>query len=641
MLGNGSMLVGLNEKGLVHDFYFPYVGQDNLANARSLEHLVGVWADNQFSWLKDDDWQLSVDFETEALVSKIEAQNDSLGVKLEFSDFMDSQYTAFCRRITVTNLGDAKREIRLFMHQVFLISHRGRGDTVLFNPAGNYLYDYKGRCAMLISARDSRGRFFDQYSVGNFGIEGKEGTFRDAEDGQLEGNLVEHGSVDSVLRVSLSLGAQEAETVDYWIIASFSQYEAEEIHNVFCREGLHSRLDNTRGVWRRWLSIGMNELEKIDEAYRPMACKSLMLIKAHIDNHGGIIASGDSSIYNYGRDYYSYVWPRDGALTMLTLMKYGYHGEAKRFFEFCIDTINPHGYMMHKYQPDRSIGSTWHPLMHRRHPELAIQEDETALVICALYYYFQRFDDPEFLERAYSNLIKPSANFMAGFIDDKTSLPHASYDLWEERFGTHTFTVAVTERALLAASSLAEKLNHQDSAQAWHKAAKLIDSAFNNLYSEELGHYRRSQYLNPDGQMEYDDIADISSIFGVMEFGGHRTQEEPFKKSVEAIAAKLYNQSPAGGVVRYEHDNYFLKDGRFIGNPWIICTLWLARYYIHNGQKAKAKDLINWSIGTALPSGALAEQVDPENKSQVGVSPLVWSHAELADTLLLFSESPD
>ena len=33
VLSNGHMHVGLNTFGLVHDFYFPYVGQENHAAA--------------------------------------------------------------------------------------------------------------------------------------------------------------------------------------------------------------------------------------------------------------------------------------------------------------------------------------------------------------------------------------------------------------------------------------------------------------------------------------------------------------------------------------------------------------------------------------------------------------------------------
>ena len=35
VLSNGQLFVGLDENGLVHDFYYPYVGLENLTNARS------------------------------------------------------------------------------------------------------------------------------------------------------------------------------------------------------------------------------------------------------------------------------------------------------------------------------------------------------------------------------------------------------------------------------------------------------------------------------------------------------------------------------------------------------------------------------------------------------------------------------
>lgn len=638
MLSNGSMMVGINEYGLVHDFYFPYVGEDNLTNARSLQHLIGVWVDNKFSWLDDSSWQTNTDFESDALVSKIAVENSNFGLRLEFSDFVDSEHTAFCRRINIVNLSSNKRQVRIFFHQVFQISHSGRADTVLFVPQGNYLYDYKGRCALLISARTSDNKPFDQFSIGNYGIEGKEGTYKDAEDGNLDGNLVEHGSVDSVIRCSVSLEPSSSDFVDYWVVASNSQDEAEIIHNQLLAHGLHARLDETRAHWRSWLGIAGPKTEMIDEKYRSEFKKSLMIIKAHIDKHGGIIASGDSSIYNYGRDYYSYVWPRDGGLTMLTLMKLGYYEEAKRFFEFCIDTINPGGYMMHKYQPDRSIGSTWHPLMHRHHPELAIQEDETAVVVYALAEYARLKPDDKLIARAYSKFILPAANFMTSFIDYSTNLPHASYDLWEERFATHTYTVVITKAALNSAADLAEKLGHQESANHWRDGATKIGKALGQLYSDEIKSYRKSQLLDADGKLEYDNTIDSSTFYSFLEFDPDSITDKKFLQSVDTVKAKLLSSSPSGGVIRYEHDNYFLSHPEYLGNPWIICTLWLAQYFIKSGDRQEATKLIDWCLTTATPGGILAEQVDPVDSRQVGVSPLVWSHAELVNTLLLLYE---
>src|SRR3954466_9044147 len=97
ILGNGSLTVGLNEQGLVHDFYYPYVGLDNLTTARSVHHKIGVWVDGIFSWVDDGSWDISVNFEADALVSIIRLQSDELDVELLFNDFVDYEYNAFCR----------------------------------------------------------------------------------------------------------------------------------------------------------------------------------------------------------------------------------------------------------------------------------------------------------------------------------------------------------------------------------------------------------------------------------------------------------------------------------------------------------------------------------------------------------------
>ncbi len=638
MLSNGEMLVGLNEHGLVHDFYYPYIGQENLTTARSVHHMIGVWVNGVFSWIDDGSWHVSVDFESDALVSSITAEHKELGVRLLLSDFVDSQYNAFCRRIRIENLTDHVIEPRIFMHQVFQISNDGRADTVLYVPSGNYLFDYKGRCSLLIHARDSNHQPFDQFSVGNYGVEGKEGTYRDAEDGELSGNLVEHGGVDSVLRCCLKLEPFASDYVDYWVIASHAQHDAESIHKKFMKDGLSTRLDTTRSWWRNWLSIADQHINATDDSYKPLFKKSLMIVKSHIDKRGGIIASCDSSIYNYGRDYYSYVWPRDGALTMLTMIDLGYYEESRNFFEFCVDTIHPDGYMMHKYQPDRSIGSTWHPLMHFNHPELAIQEDETATVIYAIGKYQQASGDIDFVTKIYESLIAPASNFMARFIDAETGLPHATYDLWEEKFATHTYTVAVTVAALKEAARLADLLHRSEESRHWREAANQISDNMKQLFDQERGVYRKSQLLLSDGTIEYNNTVDSSSAYGVWFFDESRFNSDALRQAMSTTERMLCNVTPSGGAIRYENDNYFLKQTQYLGNPWIICTLWLAQYYARTGRQNQTREILDWTKAHITASGMLAEQVDPIDGTQVGVSPLVWSHAEFVNTILLLNK---
>ena len=230
VLSNGQLFVGLDESGLVHDFYYPYVGLDNLTNARSLQHKIGIWVDGKFSWVDDGSWKISVDFNTDALISEINMHSDSLNIHLAFEDFVDTDYTALIRRIRVNNLSDQEREIRLFMHQVFQISRAGRADTALYVPDENYLLDYKGRCSLLIAGKFVDGEEFDQYAVGSYEVEGKDGTYVDAEDGELSNNPVEHGGVDSVLRFARKLPGGSSYGVDYWIVASDNQFDAQNIH---------------------------------------------------------------------------------------------------------------------------------------------------------------------------------------------------------------------------------------------------------------------------------------------------------------------------------------------------------------------------------------------------------------------------
>ena len=634
MLGNGSLTVGLNELGLVHDFYYPYVGLDNLTTSRSTHHKIGVWVDGRFSWVDESMWTVKTNVENDALVSDIIFTNAELKIELHAHDFVDPEINAFCRQIAVKNLADHSRNVRLFLHQVFQISRAGRADTALYEPTKNYILDYKGRCSLLIYSQVADGTPFFQYSVGNYGIEGKEGTWRDAEDGELSNNPVEHGGVDSVLSNNLVIAQNSEIIVDYWIIAADSQYSAEILHQEVLDGGLTNRLAKVRAHWQKWLSQSDESLETMSLSERIIIHKSLMIIKAHTDKRGGIIASCDSSIYNFGRDYYSYVWPRDGAYAMWPLIRLGYTKEPQKFFEFCRDIMHPDGYLMHKYQPDKAIGSTWHPLVHGKIAELAIQEDETAIIIFMLAEYLRESEDKDFVSGLYSTLIQPMANFMARFIDEETGLPHASYDLWEEKFLTNTYTVALTHRALVEAAEFAEEFEYPDDVVRWSRAAEMIAKNSEIFFDKDRQILRKGFLLLENGSLQFDNTLDVSTAYGSMMYATKLMGPQKVKSTFEAIERILLNSAPIGGVPRYEHDSYFMSDPSYQGNPWFVTTLWLAQYYLQINRDEEAAKLVEWTLALAEPSGALSEQIEPTTGEPRSVLPLVWSHAELINTIL-------
>ncbi|MFA5043661.1 MAG: glycoside hydrolase family 15 protein, partial [Kiritimatiellia bacterium] len=67
------------------------------------------------------------------------------------------------------------------------------------------------------------------------------------------------------------------------------------------------------------------------------------------------------------------------------------------------------------------------------------------------------------------------------------------------------------------------------------------------------------------------------------------------------------------------------------GNPWFITTLWMAQYHIaaakDRNELDQALPLMRWAVEHALPSGVLAEQVNPLTNEPLSVAPLTWSHA--------------
>jgi GH15 family glucan-1,4-alpha-glucosidase len=637
ILSNGALTVGLNKRGHVHDFYYPYVGQENLTNSRSMHHRIGVWIDGDFSWLDNKEiWQANVELSDRSLIATTTWYNKKYNVSIISNDFVDYKYDAFCRTAEVQNNSDTNHEIRVFFHQVFEISRAGRGDTAMYVPHGDYILDYKGRVCLLISGINRTTKeIFDQYSVGNYGIEGKAGTYMDAEDGELTCNNIEHAGVDSVIRFSLDIDSKSSQTIDYYIVAGISQINCEKIHNEL-GNGLDERLIANQVYWEKWLALGAEATKGMNPTHLSNLNKSLMIVRAHIDKRGGIIASCDSSIYNYGRDYYSYVWPRDGAYAIWPLIRLGYTEEPKKFFKFCADIITEDGYMMHKYQPDRAIGSTWHPLIRNGHTELAIQEDETAIIIFMLNEYLEATGDLDFIHDVYDRLIKKPAEFLSYYIDEETGLPHASYDLWEEKFVTSTYTTAVTYRALVCASEIAKKLNDNESADNFaHVASNLLEKSAVFNYPDGGG-YRKGFLLQPDDSLQFDDTLDASSFYAVMTYGYYSSRES-IKSLVDAVKnleENLANKEAAGGMPRYTDDYYFRLSPNSPPNPWIITTLWMAQFYIKAGQLDKANEIINWCHNQMLPSGVLSEQINPFDGKPTSVTPLVWSHAEYINTVL-------
>lgn len=635
VLSNGELHVGLNKFGLVHDFYYPYVGLENHAAGTHLRHKVGVYVDGAVSWLDEDPaWDFRFEYPNTALIGHTRAKNEKLGIILEFDDCVDAEMSAFLRNIHVVNLKDEQREVKLYMHQAFAIGDsRSNTDTAQYLPDSHAILHYRGRRAFVISG-DSEGTPFDQYSIGLFGIEGHLGSYKDAEDGELSRNNVEHGRVDSIIGFTLQVAGHSSVRAHYWVSAGMSIREALYIHKQLTDDGLHGRVHKTALWWHKWLAPAMKVVDKVPKEHRPLFLKSVMIMKSQFDKRGAVIASTDSTMLNYSRDAYGYSWPRDGAYAMWPFIRMGYKDEPYRFFEFCRRGMHPTGYLMHKYRADGALGSSWHPYVHGNEVAPPIQEDETATVVFMFSQFYHAQQDSSLIKDFYGSMIVPMANFLADFVEPHSGLPKQSYDLWEEFHMVTTYSTAVTYAALMAAAELATIAGDNEHAVKWRTAAEDIQhAAHKHLYNEERKvFYKGVRFEN--GEMHKDATIDTSAIFGAYMYGLFDANSSEIRNSVATTLETFSYSNERPGLPRYENDNYRRSDGSVTGNWWFITSLWNAQYKIEIGDNEGAWAILNWVKGLTLNTGMLSEQIDPVTNEVVAPAPLTWSHAEYLSTIL-------
>ncbi len=631
VLGNGNMLVDLDDKARVRDFYYPYVGQENHVNGKM--HKLGIWVDGHFSWFDSDDWQRSLAYKKEMLISDIVGRNESLGIELHINDAVHYAKNIFIRKVTVKNLTKKRREVRLFFHQRFEIYESNIGDTVYYHPSIDSIVHYKGKRYFLINGiyKNRSIKSMSSYTTGLAGEYGLEGTYKDAEDGHLAGNAIEHGSVDSTISFNFPLAPKKSKDVHYWICVGQNFAEVSDLNYFILHHRPQDLIDETGKYWVQWVNRTDFDFMELSDQVVDLFKRSLLIIRAHADNRGAIIASSDSDTLFARRDSYSYMWPRDGALIARSLDRAGYSDITENFFRFCVDAITPEGYLFHKYRSDGSLGSSWHSWLKDGNIQLPIQEDQIGLVLDALWKHFEQHAIREYIKEMLNSFIRPAADFLVTFIDKNTGLPHESYDLWEEKLGIHTFSCAATYAGLRAAENFEEIVGTSRRAIKYRRAAERVQKAIlEYLYDQKERRFIKRVYYE-DNELKKDMTNDASSAYGVFQFKVLPVDDERVRSSMEFFKERLLCRTHVGGYARYEGDHYHRVTDDTPGNPWFIITLWLAEYYIalakNKQELAPAKEIFEWVVLHALPTGALPEQIHPHTGQPLSVTPLTWSHA--------------
>lgn len=645
VIGNGKILVNLDKNLSIRDFYYPYVGMENHVGGYSSG--IGVWVDGTFSWLSAAGWQKEVGYERDALVGRAKVWHEEKGLELNFKMAVHYQKNIYLKIVRVKNLRGTPREVRVFFNGDFSLGGSDVGDTAFYHPATGAVVHYKKNYYFLIKGGTGRYGLY-QYTTGIKRFGHREGTWRDAEDGQLSMQPVAQGSVDSTVSVRACL-APGAEAEMYFFIAVGGDLEEiKQLHDYVLRQGPSELVESTRIYWYRWVNRQERDFGDLSNEAAGLFKLSLLITRSQIDDRGAVIAANDTDIMVTNRDNYSYLWPRDGALVSHALDRAGYPEVTRPFFYLCPRLLSGAGFMWPKYHPDGTIGSNWHPWLADGVEQLPIQEDETALVLWALWEHYCLYREQELIRDLYYPLVVPAADFMAAYRDGKTGLPLESYDLWEERRGVFTFTASAVYGGLQGAVQCARLMGDEGRAFRWQEAADEVRRGIlKYLFNDNLGRFIRGFYRDREGNIAEDYTLE-SSLAGVFKFGVLKAGHPWVAATMRSVREGLWVKTGVGGLARYTDDYYFRRSDdveSVPGNPWFVCTLWLAEWYVEaavsEADLEPARIILEWVPRRALESGVLAEQIHPYTGEPLSVAPLTWSHSTYVLAVVKYLEKLD
>jgi GH15 family glucan-1,4-alpha-glucosidase len=642
------VLVSVDERQTIRDLFYPRVGFPNHLNGYKLR--TGIWANGRFAWIDDDGWDRAASYEPGTLVATATLTHSELGLEVEIRETVSPHHDRYVRAMTLRNLTSELVDLRVFFNQDLRLNESDIGDTALYNPFLDAMVHYKHATYLAFGSNLP----IYEYTTGFKGFNGFEGTSGDAYDGRLDMKPIEQGAVDSTFSVRVEVEPHGSTRADYWVAfgADLGQVSA-EIEGLR-REGIDANLGESAAYWAKWSAQSVTRLQgatpsapsqpgdrgqswTLEPELVDLFRQSTLIMRTHMDDDGAVLAATDSDIMKTNRATYCYTWPRDGSFVALVFARCGFEQPSRRFFEFCRRALDPsRPILAHKYNPDGTVGASWHPMVVDGQPDMPFQEDESALTIHALWEHFQIHHDVEFIGGLYDPFVIPMCDFMLDYRDPKTGLPLPSWDLWEERRGVHTFTVAALVSAFRSASRLADAVGNTHGRRYREAADELAAALVERMFDSSRGVFFR-RLIPITGGYEPDTTVD-ASVLAVPMLHALPLDHPSIAASVACVEQCLSVRSTIGGVARYEGDYYFRQNDAYPGNPWIICTLWLAHCQILLAQDAEDLDTplrwLRWTAARAAPSGALPEQVHPDTGAPLSVMPLTWSHAEYVNTCL-------
>jgi glucoamylase len=336
---------------------------------------------------------------------------------------------------------------------------------------------------------------------------------------------------------------------------------------------------------------------------RLMKTSRQVILDCTLENGAIVAANCFKEYFPKEAKYYTYVWPRDASFTCVAADILGIGDIQERFFEWCANRaadFRRTGVFFQNYFANglKASGN--------------FQPDQTGSVLWAVWHHYR--DDLKEASKHRVLVLKAANGICKKWRGNHFS--EVTNDLWEERFAfpdleeNFTYSLAACVKGLECANAMIPN-------KEWMNVAGQMRERLENHYA---GHFLRSF-----GRL-CDERIDASMLGLVYPFEVFSASDKKVVATVKRLDKKLV---VAGGVHRYEDDEYdgWIYDSMHRNKgagAWPILNFWLSIYYARLGYREKALQYYKWVLDRV--EKFIPEQIF-ENRVQVSVKPLCWSHA--------------
>ncbi|MFW6220308.1 MAG: glycoside hydrolase family 15 protein [Nanoarchaeota archaeon] len=325
--------------------------------------------------------------------------------------------------------------------------------------------------------------------------------------------------------------------------------------------------------------------------------------------NGSIVAANSDRI-DYPKDVqnYRYVWPRDVSFTCFAFNIFEEKKKQKLFFEWLYDRCED-------VKEKKLIYQNYYPNGRKRWGNF--QPDQQGSILFAIYNWSDKNLEKIKQNKKINNLVNILADGLCS-VWQKNKFILQTQDLWEERFTYPEFKQNNTY-ALCACFSGLNSIGKLYKNDKWIKTSIQIKETINNSFNGNF-------FMRRFG--ENNDLCIDASLLGLLwPFSVVDLNDDRFKKTINLIQKKLVKNY---GVYRYQFDDYdgFSFQGthaRRGAGYWPLLNFWMAIVLNKMNKKNESLKYFNKVIND-IENNLIPEQIF-ENKKQVSIKPLAWSHA--------------